>query len=366
MSTGKRPTRSLAQKIGSQGHRWVMAQIEQHAHWVARDQNEDFGIDAEAEYMPGDARGDLLKFQFKTSQSVLIRNGRVRFSVARKYLEYARSCRYPVVFVQIDLRQEKAWYLWLQEWTFENQRQVNEGGGTASTVIWVDEHCTLAAGLDGELQSIAQWRGPTQLALSLLDTMRAAMAIHNPEILREVSAILEKVAPSLPDAALTLVIEEAIRLGSRLWATHEGNSVASQLYDLVKRFGRHLSLASVDAMVMRGDSYSRTGVNALGFFYDKHFEHAHSLKLVDHFDKKEPHVAYFCALREAFPDRKSLSWIEVPREFIHRGWSFGFDDDQAFTGFHDKFANRGFSAILDYLVYHAPSASHVIPGEQTP
>jgi hypothetical protein len=60
-------------------------------------------------------------------------------------------------------------------------------------------------------------------------------------------------------------------------------------------------------------------------------------------------VAFFCALREAFPAKVDFDWIDVPTEFNFQGIHFVIDDSQVVTGFHDKFANRGYSAILDFL-----------------
>lgn len=341
------PRRTLSQKTGSQGHRWAMAAIEKHADWLARALDEDFGIDAEAEYVRGEARGDILKLQFKATARVVIREGRVRFSVDRGYLQYARNCRYPVIFVLIDVGREEAWYLWLQQWIFENRKE--SGADAKSSTIWVNLECTLASGLDGELKSIAKWEGSTQLALSLLDAFRAALATHAEDVLIPLTELLEKVAPQLPEVTIDRVIEQAISLGSQLWATPAGNTVAGQLYRLVRKFGSHVSLVAIDTMVSRGDSYSRTGVNALGILYDEHFDHARSLGLVALFDAKEPRVAYYCALREAFPAKSGLAWISVPNDFWHAGLRFDFDDS-ATTGFHDKLANRGASAILDYLI----------------
>jgi hypothetical protein len=329
-----------------------MAEIEKHPHWLARSLDEDFGVDCEAEYIPIEARGDVLKLQFKTTRKTTIRSGRVRFSVDRKYLEYAWNCRYPVVFILIDIERENAWYLWLQDWIFKNQcHESISDRKSSSTTIWVEANFTLSFGLDGELRTIAQWRGPTQLALSLLDAFRAAIAVHNQDVLSVLTDLLEKVAPALPDSAINDVIQQAIRLGNRLWGTPAGNTVAAQLYRLVRRFGDRMMLGSIDAMVIRGDTYSRTGVNALGILYDDHSEHARSLNLVGHFMQKDlASVAYLCALREAYPQKNGIECMNVLAGFEYGGVRFRFDDDNAPTGFLDKFANRGISAILDYLV----------------
>jgi hypothetical protein len=125
-------------------------------------------------------------------------------AVGRKYLEYARNCRYPVVFLLIDIRREQAWYLWLQQWVIERA-----------------------------LPALARssW---------FLKTFRAALATHAQNVLGPLIELLEKVAPALPGAALDEVIEQA------------------------------------------------------------------------HFDTKDPRVAYYCALREAYPAMTGFVWMTVP------------------------------------------------------
>jgi hypothetical protein len=325
-----------------------MASIEKHPHWLARGLDEDFGVDAEAEFIPAEARGDILKLQFKASEKVVIKKGKVLLRVERKYLEYARACRYPVIFVQADVQAERAWYLWLQKWMLDNQPE--QANGWKSQSIWVNETQTLQQGLGGELQAVAQWRGPTQLALSLLDAFRAALATNNQAILKTLSGLLDLVAPALPDIALNEVVERAIQLGNRLRGTHDGNTVASQMYDLVRKFGARINLHTIDAMVRRDDLYSRAGVNALGILYDEHYDHATKLGIVEHFIKDLPEVAYFSALREAHPEKKDLDFMmDGPGDFQYAGLRFHFDGSGT-TGFHDKYANRGSSAILDFLV----------------
>jgi hypothetical protein len=130
-------------------------------------------------------------------------------AVGRKYLEYARNCRYPVVFLLIDIRREQAWYLWLQQWVIERA-----------------------------LPALAR-------SSRFSKTFRAALATHAQNVLGPLIELLEKVAPFLPGAALDEVIEQA------------------------------------------------------------------------HFDTKDPRVAYYCPLREAYPATTGFAWMTVPVDFRH-------------------------------------------------
>jgi hypothetical protein len=53
-------------------------------------------------------------------------------------------------------------------------------------------------------------------------------------------------------------------------------------------------------------------------------------------------------LREAYPEKKYF--LNGPGEFQYGGLRFHFDESAHVTGFGEKYANRGDSAILDYLV----------------
>ena len=339
---------SRSQKIGAIGHKWALLEIQRHPHWLPRDLPEDFGVDAEAELTEGGVNGEILKLQFKSSESVESSAGSIRFSIDRKHLDYAKACRYPVVFITIDTTAQQGWYLWLQDWLLLQRR---DGCPIASKqknfTVWVDVSRTLSNGLDGELKDTAKWRGSTQLVLSLLDAMRAAAATPSKEITDGIVDLLVAAAPEIADATLDVILEEAVVLGDRLRGTIEGLKVSEQLFELIRRFGDKTSTASVDRMVRRGDSYSRTGLIALGILYDDFFEHTTSLSLADLFlDKGLPHVAYYCALREKHSKKKSLDFLSGPGDFRFAELRF---QELSGANFLDKYANRGPSAILDYL-----------------
>ncbi|HKQ03859.1 MAG TPA: DUF4365 domain-containing protein [Blastocatellia bacterium] len=339
--------RSISQKIGSQGHRWVMAHIEENPNWLVRGLDEDFGVDAEAELTEDGIVGQILKLQFKSSEIVNRNNNQIEFRIDRKYIEYAKSCRYPVIFIRIDVSEKQAWYLWLQQWILEKRAARDRLEDQESYTIWIDESQTLTSGLNAVLKDIARWRGETQLVLSLLDTMRAAAATYNEDIMSQVVTLLSTTAHTVADASLDIIIQEATILGNSLRGTREGLAISQQLFSLIRTFGDRVSLSSIDAVVRRGDSYSRIGLDALGILYDEYFQHISSLNLSDHFEEKGLlRVAYYCALREANPEKKYIDFMGGPGDFTFAGLKFSCPPEARFW---DKYANRGASAILDYL-----------------
>lgn len=103
------------------------------------------------------------------------REGAIKFIIERKYLEYANSCRYPLILVRVDLASKQAWYLWLQDWLLTQRISGSPfTSGQKSWTAWVPATQTVQAGLNGRLKTIALWEDKAQLALSLQDAMHAA------------------------------------------------------------------------------------------------------------------------------------------------------------------------------------------------
>lgn len=337
--------RSSSQKTGAQGHKWLLAHVEDHPQWLSRDLSEDFGIDAEFEIADPSVSGDILKVQIKSSEQVERRDGAIKFTIERKYLEYADACRYPLIMVRVDTTSKEAWYLWLQDWLLAKRR-------TGSPLLteqvswteWVSESHTVAAGLNGELKKIARWEGSSQLALSLRDALHAAIAIGDRRMMLLLADALASCADGLAQAGLNTVIDEAIKLGDRMRGTYEGNAVADQLFAMVRRRGAVVDAETIDRLVLRGDSYSRTGLTSLAIMYDDHFQHIRSLGLPSRYAAVEPRVAYYCAFREAHPDQRSGDVTVDPSTFTFAGLQYRQPDM-----FWNKYANRGPSALLDYL-----------------
>ncbi|MBW8315387.1 MAG: DUF4365 domain-containing protein [Thiobacillus sp.] len=337
--------RSSSQKTGSQGHKWLLAHIEEHPHWLSRELSEDFGIDAEFEMTEGGLSGDILKVQIKSSDHVERRDGAVKFIIERKYLEYADACRYPLIIVRVDVTSKDAWYLWLQDWLLD-QRVTGSPLLTDQTswTEWVSEMQSIRAGLDGELKKIARWEGSSQLALSLRDALHAATAIGDRRMMLLMADALASCADGLGQAGLNTVIDEAIKLGNRMRGTQEGNAIAEQLFAMVRRHGPRMDAETIDRLVLRGDSYSRAGLSSLAILYDEHLGHISSLRLPARYTDVNPRVAYYCAFREAYPEHNSADVTVDPSMFIFAGLRYRQPDM-----FWDKYANRGPSALLDYL-----------------
>ncbi len=149
--------------------------------------------------------------------------------------------------------------------------------------------------------------------------------------------------------SINLILEEAVLLGNNLRGTIEGNKIAEQIFSLIRKHGNKMGIDSIDLMVRRDKLYSRTGLIGLDILYDDYFEHTKSLKLKEFFKKKDlAEIAYYCALREKFPNKKNIALCEKAIEFSYDGLTVNCDTDYLLS----KYINRGASAILDYIVHN--------------
>jgi len=345
---------SDSQRLGSQGQTLVAHLINSSGDWIARSQDEDYGIDMEAELSSPFVSGQLLKIQVKTSKSIETTNKGIWCQVPRKLAAYADSCRLPVILVRVDIQKQQAWYLWLQQWLLDKRRA---GFGIKGLPEQITHHIptgsTLAVGLAGELRSIAQWQTRAQLVLTVNDAIRTASSVYNFEVLNHLVALLGKLDVVNDEFPVNMVIERTIELGANLWATHEGNQASSTLYAICRHFGRSFTAEQILRMATRGDSCSRTGVNALGILYDCYFEHTAALGLVSLFlTHADARVAFYCNLRESCPGKEFIECLSGAY-----GTQFGglLLDPTLKMDWMQKWPNRGDSVLLDYLYDPLPS-----------
>jgi hypothetical protein len=111
--------RTKTQNTGSFGQKLAALIIERNGDWIARSQDEDFGIDLEAELSEPFVNGDIIKIQVKCHKTVKIKDNVIKVNIESKYLNYAFNCRIPVLYVIVDQTLEKAWYIWLQEVVYD-------------------------------------------------------------------------------------------------------------------------------------------------------------------------------------------------------------------------------------------------------
>jgi len=345
--------RSRSQKLGSRGQRIVAEMIESSDYWLSRSQDEDFGIDLEAELSAPEVNGELLKIQIKASESIKINKHGVPCKIDRRLIAYADTCRLPVILVRVDLQKREAWYLWLQQWLIDRRREglrINEL--PKSTYVHIPVSETLRHGLSGHLQRIARWQTNTQLVITVNDAVRTAASVRDFDVLNHLVALLDKLSVINESFPINLTIEQALALGASLWATDDGNRVSVTLFTICRHFGDSFSADQIRRMVARDESCSRTGINALAILYDEYVSHVSRLNLVSLFLRHaDLRIAYYCNMREKCPGGSSLQAIKgaIGVEFAKLVLDETLRED-----LFNKWANRGDSVVLDYL-YTVPT-----------
>ncbi|MGB3948426.1 MAG: DUF4365 domain-containing protein [Bacteroidia bacterium] len=343
--------RTKSQKTGSLGFRIVEEKVERSEVWIARDLNEDFGIDIEIEYSEPEVMGKIIKAQVKSHKHVKVKSGYVTEVIKKSFLRYVNECRIPIVLIIVDTEKSTAWYIWLQQWLIDTRNISNIYDETEHKTITVkiDEKESLQSGLKGNLISIAHWENSTQLYIALKDLANLSLRMYDDELSVFLFNYLDKLRGEIKDDYLESLIERIIELGDNIRATHQGNKLSSMLFEYVRKHGNQLNVKHVTRFVSRSGSYSRTGITALGILYDEFPEYAQSLSLPTAFSKlKDQRVEYYCSIRERYLGTKSPAWFDQKNDL-----SLGklkVDFSEIGTSIFDKWANRGDSAILDYLI----------------
>jgi hypothetical protein len=184
------------------------------------------------------------------------------------------------------------------------------------------------------------------------DAIRTSAAVCNYRVLNHLVALLDEIGIVNEHFPINLVIDQAITLGNQLWATHEGNEASSTLYAICRHFGNIFSADQIWRLVTRGESASRTGINALGILYDEAYDHIAALQLVPlflaHPDKR---IAFYCHLRELQPKSGFLDCVKSGLDVQFTGLAI---DPSLEEDLMSKWPNRGDSVIFDYLVITGP------------
>ncbi|MCX4240134.1 DUF4365 domain-containing protein [Paraliomyxa miuraensis] len=359
--------RSEGQRIGSSGQRLVELLIEKTGAWISRRQDEDFGIDLEAELADPLVRGEILKLQIKGTTEPEVTHQGVKVVLETKYLRMAEGFRVPLVFVVADITGHQAWYIWLQGWLVE-QRRVGKTLASFKdhVTVYIPETDTLTAGLQGPLKDVARWGHENQMVLSLMDTMRTAVATRNEKVLLSLAELIGSVDAAYQDFPLEQLIDTIVDMSTQPRAMWELSMLGRFLAIVGRSHGGKISKENVMRMVVPGEGASRAGLNGLGALYDAHEEHIRAMNLSVAFEAAgHREVSYYCRLREKFPGVKAMDLAFGNYDYTVGNFTVVVDDKGSFV---NKWANRGESAYLDFLVLDESPPDNALalpPAEQS-
>ncbi len=212
---------------------------------------------------------------------------------------------------------------------------------------------TLDWGLNHDLKKIARGESDTGIVLALRDVAQAASAIGKDEILGSLAEMLETLWPTNP-WIIEKTIDGLLQLGpNRSYA--EASQYLSQLGKIFRSVGRKVTADQLAKLVLRGDSYSRAGVNALAIFFNEQPEHANRLELGKLFRKSGHEViAWYCDFRTEFLHLSSIEMFSLlvskkPVRLRYGRLELLRTDETKEFWFH-KWPNRGDVVLLDFLI----------------
>lgn len=332
--------------------------FDEHEQWIARQQSHDFGIDLEAELAQPSAtgqliKGKLIKLQVKTQQTVQRKATRIAVQIERSLLDYADAFRLPVILAIVCLDTRTVWWIWLQEWTLNNEGRLAHHANSKEITIHVPIDQTLNRALSRELPVIAEGSTQNAMILALRDIIEAASGWQNRDIADGVVRILAKVHGKSRTWTLQKITDKLIGLGVNP-AFWEAQQYLPVLLALVETGGDTFTREQILRLVGRNDSYSRTGLLALSRLYDFWPEKMIALSL--------PHVfqtaglgeaAWYAAMRERYPTRTGEMFGFKIALLKENNLDFGDYrltlNDEVRDYIMGKWPNRGDSVLLDCL-----------------
>lgn len=338
------PRRSEAQRIGDLGQALVESTIGNAGNWIRRHVGADFGVDLEAELThDGNVTGAVVKIQVKTASSIGIRGEEVCVSIQTSLLNYAEAMRIPLLLVVVDLATRQCWYVWLQKVVFELRESNTFPSSQSTFTIRIPTADTLTRGLSDDIPRIARLDTEVQLTLSLIELVRSSTALGRTDVVAPLSALLKSLSSTYSVLHVAKLIRDLIDAGDPPWMSDAGRAKMDLLFALARDVGESFTAEHVVGLVLREDSYSRTGLNVLGILYSYQWKYAAGLNLAPIFAERGfPEISYYCKLRERYPVQLSASLLETGIDTCIDGYELRPDHFDA-----NRWANRGESVILD-------------------
>lgn len=340
---------NLSQQNGTLGQTIAKYQIQHFGQWVVRGQpEEDFGIDLEMELNSPEVLGHFIKVQIKANQTIYTVNGLVKQSLSKSFLRYVYECRVPIILIVVDLQTERCWAMWLQQYLILGKltSTIYENKSSKTLTICIPESQTLTHMLQHELPAIANWENRTQQYIALKDLAQLSLKLYDKELAGFLYLQLERFPEYSSVGYLDELIARLSRLGNAAYGTHEGNEVNGLMYKLIREQGQWLRAPQIINITIRNGEYSRTGLIALGIFYDYYAFYAASLSLPDTFRKEKRHLLeVYCLMREKYPGESSPHWLQQKADHSTEEVHADFTGD--LSDFYLKWFNRGDSIFFD-------------------
>ncbi|MBN3584826.1 DUF4365 domain-containing protein [Algoriphagus aestuarii] len=345
------PKQAKSQKIGILGQSIVELHIRKSSFWIARQLNEDFGIDIELELAPDQVQGKFIKAQIKSHKKLSSKTDFLTEVLPKHFLRYVYECRIPIILILVSTESSETWFVWLQKWLIDsnNVSNIYDESQTKSLSVKVDMRNDFRNGLKRELIQIASWENSTQLYIAVRDLANLSLKLYDDKLSKMLFDYLQELLEHTDkieyfDSLINKVIEQ----GTNVWGTPEGNKFSQLLFKFIQEYGDRLNEDHIAKLVIRGKECSRIGINALGNLYDSFPKHAVSLNLPTKFKSfPDPRLHFYCTIRERYINSSKGKWLLEDNDFTVGDLKVDFSSIK--TSIFDTWANRGDSLIFDFV-----------------
>ncbi|KJJ41386.1 hypothetical protein UM89_13880 [Bacillus subtilis] len=340
--------RNDSKVIGEVGEIFVAYLILKTRNWLARLQQMDYGVDIEAELSDPAPNGKLIKVQVKSTDSIDIKEKQVQYREQKEYIKKFLEYAIPVIFVIADTKNERAYYVYLQEWAERNKEELNNTDQT-SIVIKIPLIRELHHGLNSYLKTVAKHQTWVTYKKSIERAIEFFTIKNDDERAKDLTQVLAEEGNEFYRVLIPIddILNKASGLGNNLRGTLEGNTVQDTLYSICREYGDYFTIEDIHRMVFRDEKISMAGLNALRILYDNYPEHMRTINFAKHVKGLNIDlyygIYYYCKLREKFTDKSDIHFASKELQTEIDGYIL---DDYFYEEFSSKYPNRGTIFII--------------------
>lgn len=175
--------------------------------WILRDVEHDYGIDHEIEIVEtGLVSGKILFIQLKSSDTHSVENGVIKYQFETSKLQYYLKKDVPVIIVLVDLNSKKSYWLFAQEYVYEQIQKAKQTWTQQETITLKIPEGNVWSDCLSILRDIA-FHGPFYLVMKRISSIESARLLgwrKNIETLSELEDFKERMGEKAQEIGLEL------------------------------------------------------------------------------------------------------------------------------------------------------------------
>ncbi|MFE0625225.1 DUF4365 domain-containing protein [Priestia aryabhattai] len=285
---------------GYMGEFFVAYRIVHNGKWIARTEQNDQGIDIEAQLVKDmEAKPWRMKVQVKTTQGLTRNNRQITFSssdLTKKYITKFLGSHEAIILCIVDVDEEnnirEVYYEIIKEWVEENKKYFEKKDMDSKVTIKIPDSQTLDFGLNGELTTITEKpsKPKEQLMKLILETTNEKYKEILSNIMNDKTAF---------ETRISVVVE---KIKQPLNDIDSVNELVNELKEKVRNYGHRFNIEDLKDIlsIIKYDTRLIAKVyHVFGILYDMHPSKMKKLMLPKFFYENKYHkLAYYCFWRE--------------------------------------------------------------------